>query len=137
MSMLLRLKQWACDHEKRIGDVRQCFDVVTCRCIKCGMVLVAESGIALPGRWVPDVPVAEAMKDEWYCEQHPESLMGHDGCCGAGIQENTRIHMLLNKLRLAQQETRETAMVRNALAAQLRRNLGVKDRAGQNSESST
>lgn len=63
-----------------------------------------------------DAPDSEA----WYCEAHPERLMGHDGCKGAGIQESCRIHMLLNKLRLAQHETRETAMARDDLAAQLR-----------------
>ena len=63
--------------------------------------------------------------EAWYCEAHPERLMGHDGCTGAGIQESCRIHMLLNKLRLAEQECRETAMARDDLAAQLRRAHGV------------
>lgn len=58
--------------------------------------------------------------DEWYCEIHPEHLMGHDGCKAPGVEESCRIHMLLNKLRLAEQETRETAMVRDDLAAKLR-----------------
>ncbi len=43
----------------------------------------------------------------WWCEDHPEKEMGHEGCNGAGVPDNARIHMLVHRRRLAEQELRE------------------------------
>lgn len=56
----------------------------------------------------------------WYCENHPDQLMNHHDCKGAGIPANARISMLMNQLRLSKQEVRETRQMRDQLAATLR-----------------
>ena len=54
---------------------------------------------------------------EWYCETHPDQLMGHAGCGGAGIPACARISCLMNQLRLAKQEVREANRIRDEVAA--------------------
>jgi hypothetical protein len=54
MSRLLAVvRQWLCDHEMYLDDLtpRDAAGMVRCPCHKCGKVLSAECGIALPGRW--------------------------------------------------------------------------------------
>lgn len=45
--------------------------------------------------------------DKWYCEQHPEQEMGHDGCSGAGITEDARLWMAAVQRRNALQKMKE------------------------------
>lgn len=59
--------------------------------------------------------------DAWYCEQHPQFFMGHDGCRGAGILGQARVSMFLNLLRLSEQRVREAEMMRDEMAAAARR----------------
>lgn len=47
------------------------------------------------------------MEGDWYCESHPESKFGHDGCFGAGIPEEARIEMLVLQRRNALQKLNE------------------------------
>lgn len=54
---------------------------------------------------------------EWYCEYHPNRLMGHDECRGPGILACARIPMLVHHLRLARQETREANRMRDHFVA--------------------
>lgn len=58
-------------------------------------------------------PESAGEGEGWYCETHPESPMGHDGCGGAGILASARIHMLAHQKRLLEQEVRETAAFRD------------------------
>lgn len=37
-----------------------------------------------------DDPPKTGINGDWYCERHPDKLMGHDGCPGAGIIEEGR-----------------------------------------------
>lgn len=43
----------------------------------------------------------------WYCEDHPDKEMGHDGCTHAGIPECARMDMLILHRRNALQELKE------------------------------
>lgn len=75
----------------------------------------ARHGIAVVGGVTGDID------GEWYCEVHPEHLMGHNGCTGAGIIESARIFMLVTHLQAARQEAREAKWLRDDVVAQIRR----------------
>lgn len=49
----------------------------------------------------------EVDMSKWYCEEHPDKDMGHDGCSGAGVLESARIPLLVLRNRLLKQELRE------------------------------
>lgn len=53
------------------------------------------------------------MDSDWYCEEHPQHLMGHHGCTGAGIIESARIPMFVALLKTARQEAREAEQFRD------------------------
>lgn len=44
---------------------------------------------------------------EWYCEEHPQQLQGHDGCNGAGIPSCARLPLMLRQIRFLEQRNRE------------------------------
>jgi len=60
---------------------------------------------------------------DWYCEDHPEHLMGHDGCNGMGIIESARIPMFVALLKSARQHAREAEQFRDDVVAQVRNRL--------------
>lgn len=39
----------------------------------------------------------------WFCEEHPDKPMGHDGCKGAGVLLDAVVPLLLNKIRFLNQ----------------------------------
>lgn len=45
--------------------------------------------------------------DDWFCEQHPWEVMGHDGCDGAGMLDCARWPMAQHIIRMRDQEIRE------------------------------
>jgi len=47
------------------------------------------------------------MTGTWYCERHPESEMGHNGCTWPGVPEEARNDMFRVQRRNALQELRE------------------------------
>lgn len=49
----------------------------------------------------------EASKMKWYCENHPEHEMGHNGCEGAGIPEDARFEIAMIQRRNALQMLKE------------------------------
>ena len=52
-ALLNVIRQWACQHECRIGDIERSNPwLVTCPCRKCGVVLTATYGLALRARLV-------------------------------------------------------------------------------------
>lgn len=55
-------------------------------------------------------PLQDAGWDKWFCELHPEFEMGHDGCTGAGITEESRLEFALNQMRHARQALAEAMM---------------------------
>ncbi|MGJ7529810.1 hypothetical protein [Variovorax sp. GB1P17] len=57
---------------------------------------------------------------DWYCESHPEHLMGHDGCAGAGVIESARIPMFVALLKSARQKAREAEQFRDDVVARVR-----------------
>ncbi len=69
-------------------------------------------------------------EDNWYCEEHPQHLMGHDGCKGAGIPECARIPMFLHIIRLLKQEVREASRFRDDAVAQARLSMRAPAEAG-------
>lgn len=72
------------------------------------------------GKVHPLEPV-EGAADKWYCEDHPEHLMGHNGCGGAGVPEHARIPLLLHLLRMERQKVREANRMRDDVVAAARR----------------
>ena len=68
---------------------------------------------------------ASAINGEWWCEEHPEKPMGHDGCTGAGIPTCAQIPMLVTLLRHARQKTRETEAMRDEMASGMRNFLAA------------
>lgn len=58
--------------------------------------------------------------EQWFCEDHPDQLMGHDGCHGVGILDEARVPILLNRIRLLKQEAREAGLARDDMVAQMR-----------------
>lgn len=60
-------------------------------------------------------------RDEWYCEDHPEHEMGHDGCKGAGVPESCRLGLQTHHLRFAKQDAREAEKMRDDMASHARR----------------
>lgn len=49
----------------------------------------------------------EVDMSKWYCEEHLDKDMGHDGCSGAGVLESARVPLLTLRNRLLKQELRE------------------------------
>jgi hypothetical protein len=60
---------------------------------------------------------------EWFCEDHPEFAMGHDGCTGAGILPCTQIPMLVRQREWARQVAKESIAVRDDVVFACRRQL--------------
>lgn len=51
--MIARLRQWLCTHEFLLGNIyRISPKQVACRCRRCGKLVTAPYGIALPGKIV-------------------------------------------------------------------------------------
>jgi hypothetical protein len=69
---------------------------------------------------VHEMPIAADDNDAWFCEEHPQHLMGHDGCTGAGVPQSARILILLNMLRLSEQRVREANRMRDEMASHAR-----------------
>jgi len=59
----------------------------------------------------------------WYCEEHPDQIMGHNGCEGAGIPECACVSVALNQARLAKQAEREAHVFYADVVAQARQAL--------------
>jgi hypothetical protein len=60
--LALWLRQRFCSHQKRLGNLRRInADLVECPCDRCGKLLTAPYGLALPGTWVP-APETKAAK---------------------------------------------------------------------------
>ena len=73
------------------------------------------------------------MDGEWYCENHPESLMGHDGCEGAGVPEQARNEMLVIQRRNALQKYREMKFLyEDMILGLLKRNSELENREAEN-----
>lgn len=103
----------ACEREAtapfRTGEVWQPHQVRFVRAIE------RAHGIAPAGG------IGGEINGDWYCEDHPQHLMGHNGCMGAGIIESARIPMLSRLLKIAQQQAREANQMRDDVVAQVRR----------------
>lgn len=54
------LRQRFCCHRVRLDLIRRVSpELVECPCTRCGKVLQAPYGVALPARWEPTPPVSE------------------------------------------------------------------------------
>lgn len=65
--------------------------------------------------------------EAWYCEVHPEYLMGHDGCGGAGVLGIARIGQLVRQRDWAEQRAREAYAFRDDVVAQIKLAEGKKE----------